>query len=678
LRSDSVAKLARTAAAALALFILGILPVAPLLSPGDTVYRDSIGPGYASMASFFRDEPNPWAWNRYQYCGQPAQSVYLPVVPYTVAALSHLLPFNDIVHANRFVFLVAASLVPFTWFLFAVRFSGAPGWSFAAMLCFALLSPQYGLFQAIDQDRGLAYLPWRLQVVVKYGEGPHSLGLALAPLALWALDRARLAPSSGRALVAALLYATVCLTNWVAALTLAILTVLFISSAWSRRPEERLNLIWAVACLLLAYVLSAFWLTFDLIGTTLWNWPADAFGYRFGWLQKLLTGVGFLGLAGLVAVGRRLGASGYALFLSLSALLFGVLVSGFYTAGINVIPEARRYAIEFALFFWLWLMEVLRLVTDRWPRWRLPAVTLAAAVIVVLGHGQLRSLVRLDQDKLRPVPRDSTVEYRVGEWLARQGVTGRVFVSGGTRFRLNSWFRIPQVGGVFESGLDNRVPLHMTYQIRTAIGSEPGESGLDALTQLQVMGVEYLVIHGPKSREHYRDFREPQRMESLLDAAHRDGDDVIYRVPFRSLAHQIREDEIVTGYAGGAPHTIRPLAEAVIDQRRPLLRVEFSGSSRATISGPVRRDSPVAFLMSHHPGWRAPQGGQAIAIGKDALGFMILRPVLESVPVELEFGPTPEQQASAGLSLVSALFCAAAVAVKVRRGPAAWQTRIRR
>jgi hypothetical protein len=38
---------------------------------------------------------------------------------------------------------------------------------------------------------------------------------------------------------------------------------------------------------------------------------------------------------------------------------------------------------------------------------------------------------------------------------------GRVMASGGMRFRLDSWFDIPQVGGGFETGLQDRIPVDL-------------------------------------------------------------------------------------------------------------------------------------------------------------------------------------------------------------------------
>ena len=115
-------------------------------------------------------------------------------------------------------------------------------------------------------------------------------------------------------------------------------------------------------------------------------------------------------------------------------------------------------------------------------------------------------------------------------WLASRQPAGRVFASGGLRYRLNAWFDLPQVGGTFETGLRNRLVLDYEHEIRNDIGSPT-----DTLRKLQELGVEYLVVHGPASKEYYRDFKNPRRFEALLERVYNENDDAIYRVPFRSL-----------------------------------------------------------------------------------------------------------------------------------------------
>ena len=91
----------------------------------------------------------------------------------------------------------------------------------------------------------------------------------------------------------------------------------------------------------------------------------------------------------------------------------------------------------------------------------------AAAALVVPGLSQARKYVTHNRAVRHPWPLEATVEYPLAKWLAAQPITGRVFASGGLRFRLNSWFEVPQVGGGFESGLANRVPVDLAYAVRT-------------------------------------------------------------------------------------------------------------------------------------------------------------------------------------------------------------------
>ena len=76
---------------------------------------------------------------------------------------------------------------PVTLFFFALFFNGSRRWAFAMAVAYSLLSPSYGLFPAVEKDRGIVQLPWRVQVLAKYGEGPHNTGLTLLPLALSSL-----------------------------------------------------------------------------------------------------------------------------------------------------------------------------------------------------------------------------------------------------------------------------------------------------------------------------------------------------------------------------------------------------------------------------------------------------------------------------------------------------------
>lgn len=617
-----------------------------LFLPGESPYRDSIEGGYMGMAKFFAAHPNPWGWNPLQYAGLPSQFVYLPLLSYASAAASALtgLPAP---YAYKLITATLLCLGPVTLFLFVTVLSASRWWAFAAAAAYSVFSPLYGLVRQIDGDRGITYMPWRVHVFAKYGEGPHNAGLMLIPLALLVLwiastrNRPLLVP------VAAVLLAAVTLTNWVAALALAIMVLLLLlAAAGSGEASPRMKIV--IVSGLVGYGLACFWLTPTFIRTIAFNWPLDAFNYKLQNLQRWLLAGWVAGALLLRILARLLRWPFYPTFTALGAWAFGYPVLIFYSWGVDVLPESRRYALEFGMFLILALFAFFRF---GFTSPRLVRKGCAAAVLIPLlwtGSAQLRGVAGRVQGSLRPVAPESTSEYRAAEWLSRQHPKGRVLASGGLRFRLNQWFEMQQVGGAFESGLRNRMPVDFAYQIRTGRDSRLGERLNEAMRQMQALGVEYIVIHGPNSGEHYRDYKDPLLFEGVLEKVYSEGDDWIYRVPFRSLAHVIKPAEQPV-----APHRdwIGGYIQATSDAGRPLLHMRWQGTREIEISGEVPAGYDVVLAVNHAEGWHALQDGSPVELARNALGYIVVkaRPAAATT-IRLTHGPTAEQVAFAGLS----------------------------
>jgi hypothetical protein len=237
-----------------------------------------------------------------------------------------------------------------------------------------------------------------------------------------------------------------------------------------------------------------------------------------------------------------------------------------------------------------------------------------------------------------PVPVARTPEYQAAKWLADRRPEGRVLASGGLRFRLNSWFDVPQAGGAFESGLRNRTPVHFAYHVRT--GTEVDK----AIHELKSLGVEYIVIHGTKSAEHYRDYKNPLKFEGLLERVYGDENDIIYRVPFHGLAHVIRPEE-EPAYA--FRDFLAKYVQAIQDPARPRLTATWLATNRLRIEGTVPKGMLVSLQVSYDPGWNACSNGRRVEVEKDTLGFIKLR---STGPIDLEYGGTTEQKSFALLS----------------------------
>jgi hypothetical protein len=245
--------------------------------------------------------------------------------------------------------------------------------------------------------------------------------------------------------------------------------------------------------------------------------------------------------------------------------------------------------------------------------------------------------------------RAQTIEYRLAEWLRGQQPRGRVFATGGLRFRLNAWTPLHQVGGTFESGLRNRIAVDYYYQTRTGDGSKPGDETSDALRELAAIGAEYVVVHGLQSEEYYKDFKNPAKFLDAAPVVFRATDhDWVHRLPFAGFAHLVRPGELP---ANKYFDTLSPLAAAIADPVRPKLRTTEEHPGRYRVEGPVRPGDEVFFSMNFDPGWTATQDGRPVPVEPNRLGLMQLKaqPAAAS-RIVLEYTGTGQQKLFAALS----------------------------
>ena len=170
--------------------------------PGELPFRGSIEGGYVGMARFISAASQSVGLeSAFLTAGCPRSSCTCPACRTCRALFMRLLPHASPDPVFRTIVSLMTCLGPVTLFLFALYFTGSRRWSFAMAMAYSLLSPSYALFPAVEKDRGIAQLPWRIKVLAKYGEGPHNTGLTLLPLALLAVveggQRPRLSADSG-------------------------------------------------------------------------------------------------------------------------------------------------------------------------------------------------------------------------------------------------------------------------------------------------------------------------------------------------------------------------------------------------------------------------------------------------------------------------------------------------
>ncbi len=634
-----------------AIFLFNVLLNAPLFMAGELPFRESIESGYVGMARFISQHPNPWGWNPFPYCGLPTQFMYVPGVPYLSALFMRLLPGVSPDRIFRTVVSLMTCLGPVTLFLFALYFTKDRRWSFAMAIAYSLVSPSYALFPAVEKDRGIAQLSWRVKVLAKYGEGPHNSGLTILPLALMAVWRAIQGRGYPLILAAAIPLAAIPLMNWVAALALAISCLLLLLAAWGE-PGVRLER--ASMASGIAYLLACFWLTPSFVMNIVSNWPVDSFGYQMHARQALSLVALAAGIAVIRLLFRFLRGSFYFCFVTLCAFAFGWIATVFYLFGTDTVPESHRYAIEFELFLALALVEAFRLtLRSSDPTIRLCAKG-AMGVMLLVSAPQLWAYLTQGWDAWAPSPPENTVEYQIARWIAQHPPAGRVFATGGLRYRLDSWFDIPQIGGGFETGLTNRVPVDVAYHIRVGQGPWQGHEVEETLLELKALGAQYVVIHGPKSREFYRDFQRPERITANLSPVFHLEDDTVYALPFNSLAHLMRPDELPDIDVMRHPQALSRYVAAIEDLTRSALRARWLDVDTLQVSGPVPQNNLVDIQVSNDAGWQAKQDGRHLNLSQDRLGFIVLHPApAAATHIELHYRGTIEQKLMAALSALS-------------------------
>jgi hypothetical protein len=239
---------------------------------------------------------------------------------------------------------------------------------------------------------------------------------------------------------------------------------------------------------------------------------------------------------------------------------------------------------------------------------------------------------------------------------------------------MNSWFDVPQVGGGFETGLTNRMPWDLAYDIRTGKDARPGHETSDVLLQLKALNTQYLVIHGPKSREYYRDYVRPEPLIAALTPIYHEEDDTIYSLPARPLANLVSREELPGENAAAHPWVLQRYIAATEDAARPVLRTAWRQTTRLSIDGPAPAGSLIAVRVNADPGWNAAQDGRQIPIETDNLGFMVLHPAASAAThIELEYRATAEPRLMAALCVLTWIAAFAALII-IWRKPSALPT----
>ncbi len=218
------------------LLLLGInlVLIHPYLFQSAPGWVESIEVSFITIGRWWAQNFPHIFWNPYWYAGFPMRFSYVPLVPISTALFGSLI--HNFGQAYHLIIGISYALVPAALFLFIRYLTKNALAAFIGALSFSLLPSLGNIFENVRAAQGLFGVqnlpPWRMMVLVFYGEGPHTAAQVFIPLAgvfyLKALEKKQITFST---IAAAIFIALTALSNpiglWAVGLLLGSILIVF-------------------------------------------------------------------------------------------------------------------------------------------------------------------------------------------------------------------------------------------------------------------------------------------------------------------------------------------------------------------------------------------------------------------------------------------------------------------
>ena len=601
-------------------FILIVLLTAVLIAPW---FRTSYSTNWASIESTFISDsrylmehwPHP-QWQPLWYTGTRFDYVYPPALRYGTALIAKAFGVLPVRGYRFYTGLFYCLGIAGVYLLIRVGArSRRAAWIGAVAA--TLTSPTLLILKPFRQDSP-HWMPQRLNVLVRYGEGPHMTALALIPFVLaftWiALERRRWDALA----CAAIASAAVIANNFYGATALAIFYPILIFSLWITHQDRKMFLP-ALAIPLLAYGLSAVWLTPSFVAITRQNLAYVANpGNTWSAVVAVLVAVAFAAASWRFARGKPerawmtfcVGCAVALTLLVVGAVLFNFRVGGEFA---RLVPELDLVYILLAATFLAWLWKR--------PSW-VPRVA-AAAIMAGVFATSIGFLRHAWDEPIAVADYEKRVEYQIQDWVWKNMPDARVYATGSVRFWFDAWHDLPQMTGGSDQGLVNGLTQNAMWEARMGTQTKP------TVLWMQALGVDAVYVSDARSEEIYKDLKL-NKFAGALPAVYDDQHgDALFKVPRRypARARVVETARLEAVQPPQGDQFVEHL-EAYVDV------VEHGPAAPAS----VVRESPEAMLVraelgagqsilvqeSYDPAWQAAVNGKTVSIRKDAVGFMIV------------------------------------------------------
>jgi hypothetical protein len=466
-------------------------------------------------------------------------------------------------------------------------------------------------------------MPRRFQTLVQYGEGPHVTALMWIPLVIWLLDQA-VANRRWKFLpLAAMSLAAVVLTNWTGTTGLLMALAAYVFSKIGAESAGGRSLHWPsfVGVGAVAYMLASFWVPPSLIQSV--QASAAKLDVETPLLEKLwvLIPVALL-MVCLHLVMQRMRVQSWTRFFLYYALISGIVLVSKVWWGTVLVPIAHRFHLEMEIALSAAAAMIALAIASRLPR----AVQAAALAVLIVGGVILtRTYHRAARAMSQPIDFSTTTEFKQAQWFAQNMQNQRVFAGGTTSFWMNLYSDVPQVFGCCDQSARNdeiRMALYVIYS-GEGTGDRDGEI---ATLWLKAYGASAISVMGNGTSQLGQPFGNPRKFDGVLQAAWRDGDSAIYRVPRpnNSLAHVVPNAALSQRRPinGIDIEPLLPLVDA-LDHPPSLATFRWINQHQAEVTAHTEAGQSIFIQETCDAGWHA---GSEYTIACGPLGFMKIEP----------------------------------------------------
>jgi hypothetical protein len=605
------------------LFLLNLVIAGRLLVLEYLPYWGSVEPVFFAFARVLRQRFPDLAlggtWWAGSNLGYPLNYYYQPLLHLAVAGVAAATGWTEARAYHVTVGLVYAA-GPVSLYALLRRLRQSTSFSLSAGVLYSLISPAALLIPKVAVDVGGHWLPARLHAMIVYGDAPNVAGLTLLPLAILFLDRARERRTAISWALAAIVIGTVPLTNFPASIALCWALVAY----WlAGEPKERWTAFKEIALVVgCVFLLFAPWLSPSValrvvVNTQQWMDQAGRFS-----AEKILYYAAFsIAVATGYALLHRFRAE-FALRFSVLFLLLAApvpLLDGWDV--VSLISQARRFHVAMEIPIILCVA-----LAGAWVIRHVPARPLLTAM---LAAGAVFQTIRVYQaahawmpdGELRGRP-----ESEIARWLKDHAAPGeRVFAEGSVSLWLNELTHLPQVLGCCDQNhlLRSTPYAHYLFYSDDHAGEHPADA---TIAWLQVLGVRYVAVNGPKSSEIYKPWLHPYKLDGALPERWRSGDDVIYEVPgpHARLVHAVQPEELPVRdpIHGLDLDAFAAYRNAIMDAARPQAKLTWESANDIRITGELPKGLVYSLQVPYHEGWIATNAG----VRRDPMGFLVVSP----------------------------------------------------